>query len=39
MAAGGTMPHVESSMQIEDESYFSFGLTLSVGVGAGARDE
>ncbi len=37
MAAGGTMPHVESGRQTDDESYFSFGLTLSVGVGAGAE--
>lgn len=35
MAAGGKMPHVESAQQTDDESYFAFGLTLSVGIGAG----
>lgn len=36
MASGGTMPHVESSMQTDDEAYFAFGMTVSVGIGAGA---
>jgi hypothetical protein len=35
MAAGGVMPHVESTMQTDNESYFAFGLTLSVGIGSG----
>lgn len=33
------MPHVESSMQTDDEAYFAFGMTVSVGIGAGAADD
>lgn len=36
MASGGTMPHVESASQTDDEAYFAFGLTFSIGIGAGA---
>lgn len=36
MLSGGTMPHVENAVQIDDEAYYAFGLTLSVGVGEGA---
>jgi hypothetical protein len=34
--AGGIMPHVESALQTDNESYFAAGLTLSVGIGEGA---
>ena len=37
MLSGGTMPHVESAMQTDDESYYAFGLTLSAAVGEGAE--
>jgi hypothetical protein len=30
------MPHVESALQTDNESYFAAGLTLSVGIGEGA---
>lgn len=36
--SGGTMPHVESSVQIDDETYTAAGLTFSVGIGAGADE-
>jgi hypothetical protein len=35
MLSGGTMPHVESSVQTDDETYAAAGLTFSVGIGAG----
>ncbi len=36
-AAGGTMPHVESSLQTDDEAYYAFGLTFSAGFGTGEQ--